>query len=141
MKKLVSKIALVAILSVPTLGFASSKSVMTIVTSPNPQTQLMAMVLSVKSMMKGAKVDILLCGPAGDIATKGSKEVKLKPKNMSAQMLLKKMIKKGVDVKVCPLYLPNKGKTKADLIKGISVANPNKMADMLLEDGKVVLTY
>jgi predicted peroxiredoxin len=141
MKKLVSKIALVAILSVPTLGFASSKSVMTIVTSPNPQTQLMAMVLSVKSMMKGVKVDILLCGPAGDIATKGSKEVKLKPKNMSAQMLLKKMIKKGVDVKVCPLYLPNKGKTKADLIKGISVANPNKMADMLLEDGKVVLTY
>ncbi len=141
MKKLVSKIALVALLSVPTLSFASSKSVMTIVTSPNPQTQLMAMVLSVKSMMKGAKVNVLLCGPAGDIATKGSKEVILKPKNMSAQMLLKKMIKKGVDVKVCPLYLPNKGKTKADLIKGISVANPGKMADMLLEDGKIVLTY
>ena len=141
MKKTVSKIALVALLSVPTFSFASSKSLMTIVTSPNPQTQLMSMVLSVKSMMKGAKVDILLCGPAGDIATKDSKEVILKPKNMSAQMLLKKMIKKGVSVKVCPLYLPNIGKTKADLIKGVSVANPDNMADMLLKDNTVVLTY
>jgi predicted peroxiredoxin len=141
MKKTISSIALVALLSVPTFSFASSKSLMTIVTSPNPQTQLMSMVLSIKSMMKGAKVDILLCGPAGDIATKGSKEVILKPKDMSAQMLLKKMIKKGVSVKVCPLYLPNIGKTKADLIKGVSVANPGKIADMLLEDNRVVLTY
>ncbi len=141
MKKMLSKIALVALLSVPTFSFASSKSLMTIVTSPNPQTQLMAMVLSVKSMMKGSKIDILLCGPAGDIATKGNKEVILKPKNVSAQMLLKKMIKKGMSVKVCPLYLPNIGKTKADLIKGVSVANPGKMADILLEDNRVVLTY
>jgi len=60
---------------------------------------------------------------------------------MSAQMLLKKMIKKGVSVEVCPLYLPNSGKTKIDLIKGVSIANPSKMADMLLEDNRVVLTY
>jgi len=59
MKKMLSKIVLVALLSVPTFSFASSKSLMTIVTSPNPQTQLMSMVLSVKSMMKGAKVNIL----------------------------------------------------------------------------------
>jgi predicted peroxiredoxin len=141
MKKMLSKIVLVALISLPTFSFASSKALMTIVTSPNPQTQLMAMVLSVKSMMKGAKVDILLCGPAGKIALKGSKGVKLKPKNMSAQMLLHKMIKKGVAVKVCPLYLPNIGKTKADLIKGVSIANPSKMADMILETDRKVLTY
>ncbi len=141
MKKTFTKMTLIAFLCAPALSFASGKSLMTIVTSPNPQTQLMSMVLSVKSMMKGAKVDILLCGPAGDIATKGSKEIRLKPKNMSAQMLLKKMIKKGVSVKVCPLYLPNKGKTKADLIKGVSVANPGKMAAMILEENRKILTY
>ena len=141
MKKTLSKIALVALLSVPSFSFASSKALMTIVTSPNPETQLMAMVLSVKSMMKGAKVNVLLCGPASNIAIKGSKEVILKPKNMSAQMLLKKMIKKGVSVKVCPIHLPNTDKTKADLIKGVSVANPGKMADILLEDDRKILTY
>jgi predicted peroxiredoxin len=141
MKRMLSKIILVALISVPTISSAASKSLLTIVTSPNPQTQLMSMVLSVKALAKGAKVDILLCGPAGDIATKGSKEVILKPKNMSAQMLLKMMIKKGVSVKVCPLYLPNTNKTKTDLINGIAVANPAKMAGMLLEDNRKILTY
>jgi len=141
MKKTVTKIVLTALLCAPSLSLASSKSIMTIVTSPNPQTQLMSMVLSLKLMMKGAKIDILLCGPAGALAIKGSQEVKLKPKNVSAQMLLKKMIKKGVSVKICPLYLPNKGETKANLIKGVSVANPNKIADIILEDNTKILTY
>lgn len=141
MKKVLAKMALVALISVPTLSMAAQKSLMTIVTSPDTQTQLMSMVLSVQSMMKGAKVDILLCGPAGELVTKGSKEVKLKPKDMSPQMLINKMMKKGVSVQVCPLYLPNAGKTAADLISGVSVANPAAIADILLEDNRQVITY
>jgi len=141
MKKTVTKIAIAALLCVPSLSLASSKSLMTIVTSPNPQTQLMSMVLSLKSMAQGAKINILLCGPAGTLATKGSKEVKLKPKNVSAQMLLRKMIKKGATVEVCPLYLPNANKTTTDLIKGVSVAKPATQAGKILDDNTKILTY
>ncbi len=141
MKKMLSKIALVALISVPTFSLASSKSLMTIVTSPNPQTQLMSMVLSLKSMMNGAKINILLCGPAGKLAIKGSKEVRLKPKNVSAKMLLRKMIKKGATAEVCPLYLPNAGKKTSDLIKGVTVAKPAAQAARILDENTKVLTY
>ncbi len=40
----------------------------TILTSAEPQTQLMAMVLTMNAKNAGAEAEVLLCGPAGDIA-------------------------------------------------------------------------
>ena len=40
----------------------------------------------------------------------------------SPQMLLKNLIKKGVTVEVCPLFLPNKGAAPDKLIEGVTVA-------------------
>ena len=54
-----------------TTGPASAASeeqtrLLVIVTSENAEVQGMALVLSRQSLMKGAGVQILLCGPAGD---------------------------------------------------------------------------
>jgi hypothetical protein len=44
----------------------------TILTAPEPQTQLMTMVLTLGDVQQGATAQILLCGPAADIALKAA---------------------------------------------------------------------
>lgn len=143
MKKIVTKIALATLLLSPVSALASEKAekLMIVLTSEDSLTQFMAMVLGNQSQAQGADVDLLLCGKAADIAIKGADEVFLKPKNVSAQMLMKKMIKNGAAVEVCPPYFPNAGKTKADLLEGISVAKPPKMAAKILDKETKILSY
>lgn len=142
MKKILTKLAIVGVLLSPVSVFAdSAKNLMVIVTTQDSMTQLMSMVLSVQSKEKGAKVNVLLCSKAGDLAIKGSEETLFKPKNVSPQMLLKKLIKSGAEVGLCPLYLPNSTKTKADLIDGITVVSPANMAEQLLDDDTKILSY
>lgn len=127
----------------PTFGYGSeySKNLLVIVTTDDPVTQLMAMVLSTQSMKKGATVNVLLCGEAGSLAVKNSPEILLKPNNKSPQMLLKNLVQSGVTVEICPPYLPNKEKTSSDLIEGISVAKPPEVADQLLDKDTKILSY
>ncbi len=129
--------------AVPTLGYGSdhSKNLLVIVTTDDPVTQLMAMVLSTQTMKKGATVNVLLCGEAGSLAVKNSPETLLKPNNKSPQMLLKNLIQNGVAVEICPPYLPNKDKTPVDLIDGVSVAKPPQVADQLLHEDTRILSY
>ncbi|MBS4009983.1 MAG: hypothetical protein KGZ72_04425, partial [Roseovarius sp.] len=47
-----------------------AKQMVTILTSAEPQTQLMGMVLTMQTMQAGASSYVLLCGPAGDLALK-----------------------------------------------------------------------
>jgi len=141
MKKLVSSLVLAGVLSVSAMAAQKVDNLMVIVTSDDSVTQLMAGVLALQSKKQGANVDMLFCGKAGDIVIKGSKEVKLKPKNMSPQMLVKKLIKLGATVEVCPPYLPNASKTKNDLISGVSVAKPPKVASKILDTNTKILSY
>ncbi|MGE4509490.1 MAG: hypothetical protein AB7D43_00145 [Sulfurimonadaceae bacterium] len=142
MKNFISKIALATLLLSPVSLFAeSAKNLMVIVTTDDDLTQFMSMVLSVESQAKGAKVGVLLCGKAGDLAIKGSEEVFFKPKNVSPQMLLKKLIKNGTEVGICPPYLPNNGKTKADLLEGVQVVSPPDIAERILDKDTKILSY
>lgn len=45
-----------------------ASKLVTVVTSDNAQTQLMAMVLTTQAVEQGADAHILLCGPGGDLA-------------------------------------------------------------------------
>jgi predicted peroxiredoxin len=130
-------------LAVPTFGIGSenSKNLLIVVTTDDPITQLMSMVLATQTMEKGANVNVLLCGEAGSLAVKNSPEILLKPNNKSPQMLLKNLIQKGVNIEICPPYLPNKDKSLSDLIDGISVAKPPQVADMLLQEDMKILSY
>lgn len=75
MSKRILLLVLVVLLSVSTSAFADErvKKMQFIVTSPDAQTQMMAMVLSMQSMKKGADVSIVLCGPAAISLLKAAK--------------------------------------------------------------------
>ena len=142
MTKLTS-IALAGMLTLPIISMANEKAkkLMVVVTTNDSVTQLMAGVLALQSKKQGADIEMLYCGKAGDLVIKGSKEVILKPKNKSPQMLIKKLLKLGAKIEICPPYLPNSGKTKADLIKGVTVAKPPKIAATILDKNTKILSY
>ena len=119
-----------------------AKGLNVVVTTADHQSQLMAMVLSLQTLKKHEKkVNMVLCGPAGELALKTTQTPKLKPRNVSPTMLLKKIMSLGAKVTVCPLYLPNAGKTEQDLIDGITIAKPAAVAKKLLNKNFQNLSY
>ncbi|MBJ3775888.1 hypothetical protein JCR33_09335 [Acuticoccus sp. 2012] len=120
-------------------------NLVTIVTSPEPQTQLMAMVLTMQAAAQGASPHILLCGPGGDIALKEapvSATSGQPPKGMSPQGLMQTIREKaGATVEVCAIYLPGKGLDPSALLDGITVAKPPEMAGRLIAPGTTVLSF
>jgi predicted peroxiredoxin len=141
MRKLVSSLVLAGLLTIPGMAAEKVENLMVIVTSDDSLTQLMAGVLALQSKKQGANVELLFCGKAGDLVIKGSKEIKLKPKGMSPQMLITKLISLGSTVEICPPYLPNASKTKADLISGVNIAKPPKVASKILDKNTKILSY
>ena len=123
---------------------ASEARLVTIVATDQPQTQLMAMVLTMQAVRQGAEARILLCGPAGDVAlidAPDSATAPQKPRDMSPQSLMSALMEQGVAVEVCAIYLPNKGVGQDALLPGIGVAKPPEMAAALLADGVRLLTF
>jgi predicted peroxiredoxin len=118
-----------------------TKGLFVVVTTPDVQTQMMAMVLSTQTINQGKSVRMLLCGPAGELAVKNSAQTMLKPLNKSPQMLLLGLIKSGATVEMCPLFLPNKGADAAVLIDGVSIAKPPVVAQKLREEGVKLFTF
>ncbi len=118
---------------------------LTIITSPEPQTQLMAMVLTMQAAQKGADAHIMLCGPAGDIALRDAPQSATAgqpPRDMSPQGLMQAIRKNtGTTVEVCAIYLPAKGADASVLLDGITAADPAAMAARLLDDDTTVLTF
>ena len=121
------------------------KQLVTIVTSANAQTQLMAMVLTMQAVKQGAAAHILLCGDAGDLALKDAPAAvtgQQKPKGMSPQGLMGKiMANTDTKVEVCAIYLPNKGVDTSALLDGITVAKPDAMAGRLMADDTRIMSF
>lgn len=151
MKRVVVKnIVLAAALVVSvTLGLApvaqaEEGRLVTVVTSPEPQTQLMAMVLTMQAAAQGTRVRVLLCGPGGDIALReapDSATAPQPPRDMSPQGLLKAIMEAGGQVEVCAIYLPGRGVAASALIEGVGVARPPEMAGAMLADDTVVWSF
>ena len=139
MKKILASTALIASLIAPSILSAGQvKGLNVLVNSSNPQTQAMAMVLSLMTIKTHNKeVNIILCGEAGDLADKNIKGVPVQRPNgtsPSAKDHLLVLIKEGAKVEVCPLYLPNSGKDKTSLLEGVTIANPPLVAGKLLSN-------
>lgn len=125
-----------------TNAMADETNLVTILTAPEPQTQLMAMVLTMQSAQQGAAPHVLLCGPAGDLALKdapASATAPQPPRDMSPQGLLMAIAKQpGAKVEVCAIYLPGRGDGPEVLMDGIGVAKPGEMAAALLASDKLM---
>lgn len=117
----------------------------TILTSSEPQTQLMAMVLTMNAINAGAEAEMLLCGPAGDIALKDAPESATAgqpPKNASPQGLMQMMMaQKGLSVQVCAIYLPGKTADASVLIDGVTAATPDAMGAAIVAPGTSVMSF
>jgi predicted peroxiredoxin len=118
------------------------KSLVTILTAPEPQTQLMAMVLTMQAAQQGADTHILLCGPAADMALKDAPEsatAPQPPRDMSPQGLMTAIMQKaGGRVEVCAIYLPALGADESVLIDGVTAAKPDAMAAAIMDASRVI---
>lgn len=121
-----------------------ARPLVTVVTAEHPQTQLMAMVLSMQAIEQGHELRMLLCGPAGDIALRDAPEsatAPQPPRDMSPQGLMQAMIGRGAQVEVCAIYLPGLGADAGVLIEGVGVAQPPEMAGAMLADDTIVWSF
>lgn len=132
-----------------TLGTAAQaeepNKLLTILTAPEPQTQLMAMVLTMNAMAAGASAEVLLCGPAADIALKEAPETATAgqpPKGASPQGLMKMMMEKNsLKVQVCAIYLPGKGADATALMDGVTAAAPDAMGAAIVAEHTTVMSF
>lgn len=122
----------------------SAEKLVTVVTSENPQTQLMAMVLTAQAVEQGAETRILLCGPGGDLALIDAPEsatAEQPPRGASPQGMLQMLMGNGVTVEVCAIYLPGLGAEADVLIDGVTVAQPPAMAGAMMEANTRVWSF
>ncbi len=117
---------------------------LTILTSADAETQLMALVLTKAAMAKGVTPQILLCSAAGDLALKSPPPealAPLQPKGASPAGLLRSLKAEGVKVDVCAIYLPNRPFGAEALEDGIGVATPPGIASVFTAEGATVLSF
>ncbi|WP_306150548.1 MULTISPECIES: hypothetical protein [unclassified Roseibium] len=144
LKTLATALAGSVLLALAPVKAEEPDKLVTILTAPEPQTQLMAMVLTMQSIQQDKSAQILLCGPAGDLALKdapASATTGQAPKDMSPQGLMQKIMQAGGKVEVCAIYLPNKGAGSEALLDGISVAKPPAMAAAIMADNTRVMSF
>lgn len=138
--------ALLATATLAPLSTAAAEpaTILSIVTSPSPETQAMALVLATASKKAGAEVRILLCDAAGDIALRmppASATAPLKPRGASPRSLLDGLMAAGVAVEVCALYLPNRDLGPDALADGVGVAKPPAVASTMVDPRVKVISY
>lgn len=126
--KILAASALLAVASVGASAQAGEPSKLFVsVTSGDDHTQFMAMVLANQSMRQGQEIRVLLCGPAATMATENFDGPTMQPADRNAQQLLMNLINHGATVEICAIFLPNTDYTEADLLDGITPANPEEV--------------
>ena len=149
MKKFLSVCALTLATTLPATILPAAaqdqRNLVSILTAPEAQTQLMAMVLTLNAVQQGASAQILLCGPAADIALRDAPETATAgppPRDASPQGLMSMMMSQhDVKVEVCAIYLPGLGADASLLLDGVTPAAPDAMARSIIADDTVVMSF
>jgi len=140
MKKLSIALALGFFCALP-VHAQSPADVFISINSGVTQTQGLALVLANQAVAQKASVRVLLCSEGGQLAVKGKESTALKPSNMTPKDMLQGLVKAGIKVEVCALFLPNSDWKAADLIEGIGVAKPADIAEYVLQANVKTLTF
>ncbi|MBJ6372302.1 DsrE family protein [Sedimentitalea arenosa] len=143
MKTTLASLALAIGLVTPALASDPDRLV-TVVTSDQPQVQLMSMVLTNQAIAQGHPARILLCGAAADIALKDAPDsatAPQPPKGASPQALMMAAMQKGATVEVCAIYLPGRGADRSILLDGVGVAQPPAMSGAMMDDDTIVWSF
>ena len=121
-----------------------ARRILALVTAAEPQAQGMAFVLLNQMRQQGATVEVMLCGPAGDLARRdppGGPGQALRPSGATPKQMLEGLVKAGVRTEVCALYLPNAGVGPEALVEGIRPAQPPEVARRMLDRATTVLPF
>ncbi len=140
---LAAALATTLAVAAPASHAEDASKLVTVLSAPEPQTQLMAMVLTMQVAMRGTDTHVLLCGPAADIALKdapASATAPQEPRGMSPQGLMQTLMEKtSTTVEVCAIYLPNAGLDASALLDGVTPADPEAMgARLVAEDTRIL---
>jgi len=145
MKKPVLAAIAALTLATPVMARDKPETLVTILTAPEAQTQLMAMVLAANAAKQGVAQHIMLCGPAADMALKDAPATATAPqppRDMSPQGLMRKIMAGPNNlVEVCAIYLPGKGADQSVLIEGVGVATPQSMAAAMVAANARITSY
>lgn len=120
------------------------RRILAIVTAADPQAQAMAFVLLNAMRQQGAQVEVMLCGPAADLARReppGAAPAALRPMNLTPKQMFENLVGAGVRAEVCALYLPNAGVGPEALIEGVRPAQPPEVARRMTAAGTTVLPF
>lgn len=118
--------------------------VLAMITTAEPQVQGMAFVLLDAMRQQGTSVEVMLCGPAADLARRDPPSgpgTPLRPRNITPAQMLAGLVKAGTRVEVCALYLPNAGIGPEGLIEGVKPAQPPEMAKRMTDRSAIVLPF
>jgi predicted peroxiredoxin len=144
MKALLTAVMLAALSFGPAVAQDKQKLV-TVVTTDDPQTQLMAMVLTMQAAPLASDVHILLCGGGGYMALRDAPDhvtAPQPPRGMSSQGLMRMIQERtGATIEVCAIYLPGTNQEASDLLDGVGVAQPPEMAARLMDPNTRVFQY
>jgi len=138
---LIALFAALALLFAAGTALAKDDDWLVMLTSGDIQTQGMALVLATEAQRQGTKVRVLLCDEAGKLALKDFTPPTLKPREVTPKQMLQGLMQNGAQVQVCALFLPNSGKTAADLIDGVTAATPPEIVTLLNDDDPRVLSF
>lgn len=126
----------------PAAASSNINRLLTIITSPDPEIQMMSLVLTRAAQTNGMSPRLMLCGPAGELALKtppGSALTPFPPSGRSPDDLLSGLIASGATVEVCALFLPTRNLTEEALREGVGVATPASIAeDFSAPDTRVI---
>ncbi len=123
------------------LGAENSERLLTILSTADEETQMMALVLSSQALQQGAEVTVLLCGQAGYLATEVGESRKFAPPDRSPRDLVRALLRQGATVELCAIFLPNRELTEEDLLEGVRVARPAAITRLILDDKTRLLSF
>ncbi|PWG64865.1 DsrE family protein [Spiribacter halobius] len=134
--------ALLVVLAAPAAA-QSERSLLTIVTSGEAETQAMALILTRQARAAGSDVRVLLCDAAGDLALRGATDTSpvIQPAGMSPAAMLRGLLQAGVTVEVCAIYLPNRSADEDDLAEGVRVARPDAIGALVADPAVRLFTF
>jgi len=114
---------------------------LTILSTGEEETQMMALVLTHQAVQQGAEVTVLLCGQAGYLATDEGPSRRFAPLDRSPRDLVRALVSQGADVRICAIFLPNRDLDDDALTEGVSVARPPEITRLMLDPNTRLLSF
>ena len=116
-----------------TVQAGEKPKLLTILSTPEEESQMMALILSLQAVQQGAGVTVLLCGEAGYLGTTEGTSQTFAPLGKTPRDMVQSLLDAGADVFLCALFLPNRDIDRNSLREGVIPARPPEITALMLD--------